>query len=282
MRTSRLSGSVLLAGALAAVLTGVLVGAVGSHAAASKRAGTIAFIRLVNGPVFGGRLFVVRADGSGLRRVTPRRTMVYSYAWSPDGRLIAYIDQRFSLWLMRPDGTGRGLLLPTSRLSSVGLSWSPDGKEIAIASAGVNANPRTARCGLLYVVPIDSGQPTPLTRTKGSCDVAWSPRGGEIAYDHGGVFAIRADVTGRRRVSPPGSGGLVQWSADGAQLAFNVVIHLRKAWASPIATTRSASSTLTERTFTSSRPTPTTSTGLPGRRKGGESSTAERIARASA
>ena len=65
MRTSRLSGSVLLAGALAAVLTGVLVGAVGSHAVASKRAGTIAFIRLVNGPVFGGGCSSSGPTGAG-------------------------------------------------------------------------------------------------------------------------------------------------------------------------------------------------------------------------
>jgi hypothetical protein len=39
-------------------------------AALPQRLGRIAFIRLVNGPVFGGRLFVVRPDGTGLRQVT--------------------------------------------------------------------------------------------------------------------------------------------------------------------------------------------------------------------
>jgi Tol biopolymer transport system component len=197
-----------------------------SHAAAPKRAGTIAFIRLFPGPVFGGRLFVVRPDGSGLRGVTPLTTKVFSYAWSPDGRLIAYIDRRFSLWLVHPDGTGRRLLLPTSRLSSVALSWSPDGKEIAVVSPG--ANVREAGCGTtLYVVPIDGAPPRSLVSRSAGCDVAWSPRGDEIAYDgDGAIQVIRADGTGRRQVVYYGGGG-PQWSADGSQLAFNVVIHLR-------------------------------------------------------
>ena len=66
---------------------------------------------------------------------------VWSYAWSPDGRLIAYIDQRLSVWLVRPDGTGRRMLLPSWRLRGFGLSWSPDGKNIVIVSPGPNVNP---------------------------------------------------------------------------------------------------------------------------------------------
>src|SRR5690348_274506 len=104
---SRLAVLALLAGAAVGLTASAAVG----QAAASKRAGTIAFVRLVPGPGFGGRLFTVRPDGSGLRPVTPPSTRVYSYAWSPDGRLIAYVDRQFSLWLVHPDGTGRRLLV---------------------------------------------------------------------------------------------------------------------------------------------------------------------------
>jgi len=216
--------------ATAAVVTGVAT--VGHAAAASHgdsgRTGTIAFVRLGPGPDFGGGLFVVHPDGSGLRRLTGPATSVYWYAWSPDGRRIAYIDARGSLWLVHPDGTGSRLLLPTSHLSSAQLSWSPDGKAIAIISPGPKTSPGSAastKIGL-YVVPVDGAPPVALPGGRHvGWDVAWSPRGNEIAYNNGGTFVIRPDGTGRRRVSPPGSGDSIRWSADGAQLAFNVLIH---------------------------------------------------------
>jgi Tol biopolymer transport system component len=209
----------------AAVLAGVLTfGSAVSRAAAPGRVGMIAFMRLSNDRVFRGRLFVIRPDGSGLRALTPPGT-VEAYAWSPDGSSIAYIDQNLSLWLVRLDGTGRRLLLSTSRLSSISLSWSPDGKEIVIASPGPNAN---GQCKTrLYLVPIDGGQPVSL-RTAGGCDVAWSPRGDQIAYDRGGeIFVMRSDGTGSREVA---KGGGPRWSADGVQLAFGVRIRLHRAF----------------------------------------------------
>lgn len=218
---AKLAGFVLLI----AIAVGLTTGSVASDAALSKRVGTIAFIRMTNEKVYGGGLYVVRPDGSGLRQLTPRRTRVWSYAWSPDGSLIAYIDRRFSLWLVRPDGTGRRLLLPTSRLSTVSLSWSPDGKEIAIASPGANAPSAYCRT-TLYLVPVDSGQPQSLN-AKAGCDVAWSPTTDAIAYDdaRGGIWVVRSDGTGARRLVA--SGGGPQWSADGSQLAFGVAIHLK-------------------------------------------------------
>jgi Tol biopolymer transport system component len=206
-------------------------GSAASQAAASKRAGTIAFIRLENGPVFGGRLFVVRPDGGGLRQLTPQGTTVWSYAWSPDGRLIAYIDQRLSLWLVRPDGTGRRLLLPTSQLSSIVLSWSPDGKDIAIVSPGANANPARAACAklALYAVPVDGSKPVLVSAPRRGigCAIAWSPRGGEIAYGGGGeVLGVISRNGGRPRLLlTSGSGGAPQWSPDGTKLAAPTIIH---------------------------------------------------------
>jgi TolB protein len=209
----------------ASVLAGALVLATGSAAtrtAPSGRAGTIAFIRMPNGAsAFGGRVFAIRPDGSGLRPLTPAAARVVAYRWSPDGRSIAYVDELLSVWLVHADGTGRRLLVPTAVMSTIGLSWSPDGKKIVIASAGVDVNPRTAQCkSHLYVVAVDGGRPVSLHR-KAQCEVAWSPRGDEIAYDEGGIFVMRADGTGSRRVA---SGGGPQWSADADELEFGVVI----------------------------------------------------------
>jgi WD40 repeat protein len=188
-------------------------------AQAPGRSGEIAFIRAANTNSGCGQLFVVRPDGSGLQPVTQADT-VCSYAWSPNGKLIAYIS-RDSLWLVRPDGTGSRLLVPFSRRRPAAFSWSPNGKKIAFVSRDYWG------CRTLRVVSIDGGKPvvlhtTPVvpTKTRG-CDVAWSPRGGEIAYDglHG-ISEIRPDGTHARAIAPAGDGA--QWSTDGTKLAFNV------------------------------------------------------------
>jgi Tol biopolymer transport system component len=209
-----------LVGVLAAIVFMAGQGAAASPTAVTQRTGTIAFIRLIKGPGLGlGALFVVRPDGGGLRQLTPEGTKVWSYAWSPDGRLIAYLDQHLSLWLVRPDGSGRRLLVPDSRLRGVALSWSPDGTTIAITTKCRKA--RCSRLGL-YVVAISGRAPVrlPAGNHLDWNGVSWSPGGDEIYYGVGGIWTIRPDGTGRRKISPVGGAGVL--SADGSQFVFGV------------------------------------------------------------
>jgi WD40 repeat protein len=59
----------------------------------------------------GSGVVVMNADGSGSHRVTPRNEYAFEPAWSPDGRLLAYVRQdelgRRELWAVRSDGNGR-------------------------------------------------------------------------------------------------------------------------------------------------------------------------------
>jgi dipeptidyl aminopeptidase/acylaminoacyl peptidase len=59
-------------------------------------------------------IIVMNTDGSGRHRVTPRDEYASQPAWSPDGRVLAYIRQddlgRRELVAVRPDGTGRRTL----------------------------------------------------------------------------------------------------------------------------------------------------------------------------
>ena len=86
-----------------AFATLVLVGPPTGQAEAGKPMGMVAFVRSPSGFALPElSLFVIRADGSGLRSLTPTGSDVASYEWSPDGSRIAYLDSRGALWLVRP------------------------------------------------------------------------------------------------------------------------------------------------------------------------------------
>ena len=74
------------------------------------------------GPYDSYQLYVMNADGSGLRRLTHPRLGTNRLVWSPDGRTI--YDGRY---LVSTDGSG-SRMLPYITLTPV---WSPDGRRIA-------------------------------------------------------------------------------------------------------------------------------------------------------
>jgi dipeptidyl aminopeptidase/acylaminoacyl peptidase len=101
----------------------------------------ITFLR-VNRNEVSQALFRVRADGTGLRRLTPYAWDVATkHDWSPDGKLIvittnadlANVDQSANLVVIRPDGSGVKQLThfkAGGRRAYAG-SFSPDGTKIA-------------------------------------------------------------------------------------------------------------------------------------------------------
>jgi Tol biopolymer transport system component len=78
-------------------------------------------------------LFVVNADGSGLRLVTPSGVGALSAQWSPNGALIAFSSCcRIShAWVVHPNGTGlRRVTTPVDRAVFLTPVWSPDSTKL--------------------------------------------------------------------------------------------------------------------------------------------------------
>jgi TolB protein len=163
----------------------------------------------------GSRIAVIDADGTGLHRLTPRRTNVFAGdpAWSPDGTKIAY---RFTdcsgnigcagpdIYVMNADGSNPTRLTETGGLQSTDPNWSPDGTQIAFAMSG--ADPSYATTFNIFVMDADGSHVTKVTSDPYGIfgDPAWSPDGTQIVYfgnDHdrfgqSDIFVINADGSG--------------------------------------------------------------------------------------
>jgi WD40-like Beta Propeller Repeat len=77
----------------------------------------------------GSALYVMRADGTGLRQLTRAPLGVDSVSWSPDGQWIAFtgwVDNNYAAFAVRPDGTGLHRIL--TQFSVRTLAWGPDGR----------------------------------------------------------------------------------------------------------------------------------------------------------
>lgn len=102
---------------------------------------------------------------------------------SPDGSQIALVSDRLGnwgqIWLVDTDGTGEPTQLTENRIyAGRGLTWSPDGQQIAFPKPLNNTNQ-------LYIISFDRpdefGEPV-TTSEFGIQNPAWSPDGRYIAY----------------------------------------------------------------------------------------------------
>ena len=161
--------------------TALLVAA-GAEAHGFAANGRIGYLRPLGGnePPY-SRLFAINPDGSGAVDLTPSGyTDVRSFAWSPDGRRIAFSairdgDHDPELFVLNVGG-GDVRRLTDNYLADFQPSWSPDGRWIAFTGI---------RTGLsqIYRMRSDGTAQRRLTNAFGNCDSpAWSPRGGLIAF----------------------------------------------------------------------------------------------------
>jgi len=181
-----------------------------------------------------GQLYVVNADGSGLRilgRIAGPALYSSRLVWSPDGRTIY-----FGRYLVSTDGSG-ARKLPYIPLIAV---WSPDGRQIAFVKNVSTGLPGPGAAGSkddseIYVMNADGSGTRRLTHNVGyDGEPAWSPDGRKIAFQSkrravrgvvggskGEIYVMNADGSGKRNLTRnPAQDGSPSWSPDGRRIGF--------------------------------------------------------------
>ena len=169
----------------------------------------------------GWDIYVINADGSGLRRLTSHDARDDSPAWSPDGTTIAFTSNRdgdFEIHVMNVDGSG--VRRVTDHPAEDGNpSWSPDGSKIAFTSDRDGGNE-------IYVINADGSDTRRLTNfpdPEEAIHPTWSPDGNFIAFNVVGVFhgvyVMTADGSGGVTRLTLG-GGAPTWSPDGTRIVY--------------------------------------------------------------
>lgn len=176
---------------------------------------------------FKGQLYLIEPDG-GTRRAVLGTTGGQEPTWSRDGSWIAFAKGRppedpstSDLYLVRPDGSGLRLVAR----DAMQPTWSPDGRRLAFmrdACADLDC-PGIENSFELFVVGVDGRGLQQLTRNADyDGEPAWSPDGREIAFSSAdGLFLIRPDGSGRRRLTRGGYHMNSEWSPDGELVAYD-------------------------------------------------------------
>ena len=165
-------------------------------------------------------LYVINADGSGVRRLTTDPGFDGFPSWSPDGTRIAFESSRtggnYDIWIINADPPASPRRV-TSDPAVDGLpTWSPDARRIAFDSKrdGDWEIYITARGGKVSRV---------TSNTVSDVQPSWSPDGRQLAFVHNhglpGVY-VRRLSTGIARLLAGGPAYQPSFSPDGRSVIF--------------------------------------------------------------
>jgi Tol biopolymer transport system component len=168
-------------------------------------------------------IYVMRADGTGTRRLTSTKDDDQHPTWSPDGSSIAFSrGTPGDLYIMDADGSSPRPLLanPTGESEP---AWSPDGKWIAY----VQREPGSPVRELWLMQSNGTGSRRLTALDASSLNPAWAPDSKRLAFTSNvvaslyDIYVLRIGTKKARRMTREGPDTFEPtWSPDGSTIAF--------------------------------------------------------------
>jgi eukaryotic-like serine/threonine-protein kinase len=165
-------------------------------------------------------VFLIRADGTGLRRLTDDGFKDRAPRWSPDGKQILFLSDRggqYDVWRMNPDGSGveQVSFIKGDRWAQAPL-WSPDGNRILVN--------RNASAPVLIDGRVPWAKQTPIVAAPNDdhdLDYfawSWSPDGQTLAGHPNGIVTYSLESRAFQRLT--NFGQRPAWLHDNRRLIF--------------------------------------------------------------
>jgi len=174
------------------------------------------------------QIYVMDAEGTGVRQVTRGEHDAIEEGWHPDGKRLAYTQQRkrtigrsYALWVTDLESGKTERLLPDFNGSSALPDFSPSAPLLAFTGK------RTMGWDA-FRADLATGEIRPLTEGGKACRPRFSPDGGQIAYvsseadGKGDVWLMGADGGSPERLTerPETFDYFPAWSPDGKWIVF--------------------------------------------------------------
>ncbi len=169
------------------------------------------------------RGIVLLAPNGSVKNRVPGTEDAVEVLWSPRGDELAFSTRYLELYVVRPDGSERTLVLR----NTVEPAWSPDTKSFAVAKFECALSDDACRADPsnldLYTAAADGSD---LRKVVDAPDYqgnpTWSPDGEWIAFlGSNGLYQIRSDGSDQRLLAEkPGLFRETSWSPDGSKIAF--------------------------------------------------------------